>query len=493
MKIDLLGGSYQHKYLDLNSQQCVNWYSVTGAQIEKSKEPHVKFPTPGLEIFTTITGNKVRGLHVSRDLTSNRLFAVVDDTLYEIGMDTTVTSRGALTNGTGSTLPIYMATNTIDEMIIIDGGSSLTYSDGYAIITNNGSVQGYIFNLSTNTLTAIADADFPNTAADIGRVYFSEANNFSSWLGASVFTPTFRADPTLAVCALREDIICFGAETAEAYINDGSTPFSRLQRTTQYCGILAPHSAAQFNDGIAFLGRTDRGEPKVYIYTKDYQVMPISPPSINYRLSTAATLEDCLGMAEESKDGHIFYYLSIPSLETTFVYDLTTQEWHERKSKRPYSDANGQVHEDQFRGRCMANFNGLHLFGDRYSGKIFIQKYDVFTEDGLTITRLMRSPIYNEEQKYISVNSLEVDYNSGYGALSGQGSTPYLLVSISKDGGLTYTQPQQIDVGIQGRYDKRCKINNLGTGRNWVIELKLTDPIDFMLGSAVAHGNLGVF
>ena len=253
MQIDLIGGSYEHKYKDWNAQRTVNWYpkiTDTKAQ-EKNKTQIALFPRSGLSQFTNLTGNSVRGMFTARTRTQERLFAVVDTNLYEIKYDGSNALIGALAGmSVGSRQKVYMALNGNSELMIQDP------------------LAAYIFDLTNNTLTKISDIDYPGgTTLDFadgyflisdnnGRVSFSELNNGGSWTGLNFFTPTFKPDGVRAIVCNREEVYCFGSETIEVYINDGTTPFIRQSRTSLYYGITARDSVAIHQSGVFFLGQS---------------------------------------------------------------------------------------------------------------------------------------------------------------------------------------------------------------------------------------------
>lgn len=490
MIIDLIGGSYEHRYKDWNAQRTINWYPVITDQKsqEKNKTQMALFPRPGLSELADCSGDCVRGLFTARTLTSERLFAVVGVSLWEITQDGSTVSRGALTGmSTGSRSKVYMAVNNTDQLMIQDP------------------LAGYIFDLPTNTLTKITDLDYPGgTTLDYadgyflisdnnGRVSFSELSDGTDWEGLNFFTPTFKPDGVKAVVANREEVYCFGDETIEVYINDGETPFIRQSRTSMYYGLTARDSVAVHQAGVFFLGRSRFGGSEVYLMGSDYSLTPVSTPSISDRLNTQ-TNEDAEGFVLCSKDGHIFYHLHLPALKTTLVYDMTTGMWHERQSLRPSKNADGSQDLDMYRGRNHVSFKGINLFGDWFSGKIFKEDTFVATDDG-NIRLLKRiSPVFHKELKYISVYNLEFDVNPGDAAnATGQGSEPVMMLRYSKDGGNTFEPEDLLEIGATGEYDNRAKTNGLGTARNWVIEFSITDPVDAIVMQAEAHGSFGAY
>lgn len=487
MIIDLIGGSYEHRFKDWNAQRTVNWYpKITDSKSqEKNKTQIALFPRPGLSQFVDLGGNPVRGLYTARTLTQERCLAVSGTNLYEITYDGSSTLRGALTGfATGSNSKVYMACNGNSEVLIQD------------------TLAAYVFDLTTNVLTKVTSEDYPNgTTLDYadgyfvisgsdGRVHFSDLNDGFTWPGFNFFTPTFKADKVKAIVTFREEIYCFGDDTIEIYINDGDTPFIRQSRTSMYFGLTARDSLAVHQSGVFFLGKSDTGGSVVYQMGTDYSLTPISTPAITDRINEYVN-EDAEGFVLTSKDGHIFYHLHLPALQTTLVYDMTTGMWHERQSQKPGGNADGSVSQDMYRGRNHTTFKGINLMSDWWSGKIFKEDTSVTTDDG-NIRKLKRtSSIFHNELKYISVYALEFDINSGMGNTTGQGSAPIMMSKYSMDGGNTFEPEELIELGALGNYDQRVIINNIGTARNWVISIEISDPIDVVVMQAVARGAFG--
>ena len=489
MIIDLIGGTYEHRFRDWNSQRTINWYpKITDSKSQEKNKTQISLvPRPGMSQFVDLTGNAVRGLFTARTLTQERCFAVVGTTLYEIHYDGSSTSRGALTGmATGSRSKVYMAINGNSELMIQD------------------TLAGYIFDMTTNVLTRITDIDYPKgTTLDYadgyfvisdgnGRVSFSNLNSGLAWTGSSFFTPTFKPDKVKAIVTFREEIYCFGDETIEVYINDGTTPFVRQSRTSMYFGLTARDSVALHQSGVFFLGKSRTGGSEVYLMGTSYTLTPISSPAISQILNKQVN-EDAEGFVQSTTDGHIFYHLHLPSLNTTLVYDVTTGMWHERQSQRPAPEMDGTKPQDMFRGRLHTLFKGINLYGDWHSGKIFKEDSTVSTDDG-NIRMLKRvSSVFQNELKYISVYRLEFDVNSGFGSTTGQGVDPIMMYQHSIDGGNTFEPEELIKLGPLGGYDQRVQINNLGTARNWVIAFAISDPIDVIVMQAVVHGSFGTY
>lgn len=504
MLVDLVGGSYKAKYMSLNPRRTINWYiHKETVEAQGDKYPKSLYPFPGLTTFCTLTGTVNGGMFNAKTLVDDRLFAVCDNILYEIDSTGTATSRGTMSSMTaGGT--VFMECNSNRQLMIANSSA------------------GYILDMSSNVLTQITDGDYPTAITCLtemdgyfivctgGRVYYSNLLDGTAWTATDVFTPSSRSDPTIAAIAWRDELHCFGTETIEVYINDGDSPFSKLQRTTTPIGILSVDTLKQFKDGFFFIGKTRYGQLGVYYYNGQ-DCTDISEPinwSINNpslaieltwdQLSTynwedwntfwGSALENSYSELQFSKDGHTFYYLTIPFLGTTWIYDLNSKEWTERQSTAPIV-----LNQSCFRGKYFVNFKGLQLWQDIYSTKVFKDDYTVATEDSLGITRTVTTQIFHEENKFISVYSLDFQVNAGTGTIASSSTAPNILVYTSKDGGNTFSTAKTVSLGASPNYNTRPRITKLGTARNWVIKIVLTDAADVTMQQAIAHGTVGAW
>lgn len=482
MLIDIIGGSYKNRYLAVNPSRTINWLPVTDLSgNEKNKYKMELFATPGLASFSDTTKTNLRAIFTARTLVEERCFVVADNFLYEISSAGTATSRGQMTNITNDATPCWMAVNGNRELIVVHGSAS------------------YILALGTNTLTQITDVDYPSTPTSLtymdgyfiicagGRIYYSNLNDGFSWTGSDVLTPTSKADNTLAAICWRDDIVAFGSETIETYINDG-TPFIKAPRSTANIGLVDTNTLVAFHNGIVFLGKARGGEAAVYVYDGQ-QVLQISPFSVTWQINNLTPpISSSTGFVEYTKDGHWLYYLTIPALSTTYVYDFLTSEWHERQSYNPNT-----TNQAQFRGKYHTNFSGMNLFADIYTGKVLKEDYTIATENSNAITRTRISQVFAQEQKYLSIYSVQIDANTGTGLIATPSTAPNLAFSYSKDGGNTFGTATNLGLGASGSYNVRAKFNKLGTARNWAIKLVVTDAADVMIQQAIVNGVLGVF
>ena len=88
MQIDLIGGTYEHKYRSWNSQRTINWMPQITDQksAEKNKTQIALIPRPGLTQFSNISGDAVRGLQRVREAMHNQMVTkFIDEQLSGLG------------------------------------------------------------------------------------------------------------------------------------------------------------------------------------------------------------------------------------------------------------------------------------------------------------------------------------------------------------------------------------------------------------------------
>lgn len=489
MQLDILGGSYLQRYKDYNSQRTINYYCVPGIQDEKNKNKTALFPTPGLTLYVQPpVGRYNRGSFTARTAQFTRCFKVVDQTLYEITNNQTLLNRGTMSNLAYGASKVYITCDSQNEVGIFHTSAS------------------YVFNMNTNALTQITTLQFPGTISYAcysdtytfvicnGSVYYNLNSNLGAnpggWLLTQTYTPSYASAPCKAVIALHEEIYNFTSETIETFINDGTSPYSRLPRSTVSIGLTAIDSLCKTNDGFIFVGKSASGESDVYFFDSYYSCNEIAPLSCNWILnSSPESLADAYATLQYSRDGHVFYRLTVPQLNTTYVFDYVTKSWTEQQSQAPMSDSNGDTVQSIYRGRHYTNFAGMHLWEDLYSSKTYVEDYSNFTEDSTPIIRTRISQTYWDNNKNISVFDLELDTNTGYGTSISY--NPMMMISTSRNGGYTYGAPRNISLGRQGDHSHRARLRKLGTSRVWTLKLVVSDPVDIMLQNATATGTTG--
>jgi hypothetical protein len=208
----------------------------------------------------------------------------------------------------------------------------------------------------------------------------------------------------------------------------------------------------------------------------------ISNHAVEYDIQKGE-MSDAIGYSLQIS-GHVWYVLVFPTQDKTWVYDDTTKQWH----KWLYWDG---TQYRRHRVQCTAYFNGQVVGGDYANGKIYSISTNVFTDAGDTIRRLRRAPHLVSDLKQVAYSSLQVQFQPGVGLTTGQGSNPQAMLRWSDDGAFTWSNEHWVSIGAQGRYKNRALWQRLGTARDRVFEVVVTDPVYAVMVSAELQAQAG--
>jgi len=306
-------------------------------------------------------------------------------------------------------------------------------------------------------------------------------------------------DNLVGAVSIREELWLIGEMSTEVWYNTGgsatnSFPFERRQSLLLYMGCLAPYSITNSDNNFLFwLGRSRDGD-RVVIMIQGYEPKVISNEPLNAELRNYSKVDDAIGWSMQL-DGHLFYTLTFPTADRTWVYDVTTNEWHERRSTLTNTDpSTSDTRQGRWRANCYAIYEGRHLVGDFESGNIYemVDPYNrdnSYTENGNYIlrertTRHINPPSLNR----MFMHSLQVDIDEGVGTDNGQGANALLMLQVSRDGGTHFGNERWRKGGKVGDRVSRVRWNRLGfsKGRDFTFRLRCTDPIPLTILGAVA-------
>ena len=468
-RIPFVGPAYEARSLNVDAQRAVNCYLETDAT--SNRAPVALYGTPGTILRATIQG-PVRACIAEGGYT----WWVGGNTVYRMSYGYSVTTVGTIASSTGT---IGIASNGA-QIIIVDG------------------IGGWIVTVATATIAKITDADFPNgvTRAQFQDGFFIVAGDNSDkfyinettyqgtqWNGLDFDSAAGSPDVTIGLISDHRELWLFGSNSAEIFVYTGNTdfPFERSGNTFLEAGCASGATVAKADNTVFWLGTDERGFGIVW-RAQGYSPVRISNHAIE-RAIQGYSINDATAFTYQ-QEGHVFYVLNFP--EATWVYDVATNEWHERAWMDPNT---GNL--SRWRASCHVVANNTHLVGDYQSGKIYELDLDTYTDDGGPIKRV-RSTISNEQQQLrLFWSSLQVDMETGVGLSTGQGSDPLLMLRWSDDGGHSWSNYRTGSVGKIGEYSHRVKFNRLGAGRNRVFEISMTDPVKFAVLGAVAEVEAG--
>jgi len=286
-------------------------------------------------------------------------------------------------------------------------------------------------------------------------------------------------DLVMGLIANQRYLWVFNEKTTEVYANTGNAdfPFERVGGGFVEMGCLAKHSIAKIDNTVFWLGRSEDGSGAVYA-AKGITPERISTHAIEYAISTYASPSSATSYTYHDQ-GHNFFVLNFT--EATWVFDLSTGLWHQRA----YTTGAGALERQRGEVHAFDSASGLHLIGDRTSGKLYFYNNNYFKDDTDLITRLRASPHISSGLKRVFCSSFQLDMEVGVGLVSGQGSDPTVMLDFSNDGGNTWSSEAyalaDAGSGQIGDFKKRVIWRRLGSFRDRIFRIKITDPVKVTL------------
>lgn len=467
MKTPILGSTYVARSVNAADARMVNIFPEVVP--EGGQEPAFLQRAPGLSLLATLGDGPVRGLWTF----GSYGYAVSGTTLYKINSSWVATAKGTVT-GTG---PVSMSDNGTQLFIAANGPS-------------------YIYNATTDVFAQITDPDFPG-AVTVGYLdgyfVFNEPNSQKIWVtqlldGLSVDPLDFASaegspDGLVSLIVDHREAWLFGTNSVEVWYDAGLAdfPLQRIQGAFNEIGCIAPYSVAKLDNGIFWLGADARGRGIVY-RANGYTGTRVSTHAVEWHIQDYANMADAVAYTYQ-QDGHSFYVLNFPSANTTWVYDVATNAWHERA---------GFVAGEftRHRSNCQMSFNNEIVVGDFENGNIYAFDLDVYADNG-SIQKWLRSwralPTGQNNLKRTSQHTLQLNCETGVGINLGQGSDPQVMLRWSDDGGHTWSSEHWSNMGKIGEYYRRVFWRKLGMTmklRDRVYEVSGTDPVKIAIMGA---------
>ncbi len=463
MEVPISYGDYRSRSGAANSSRMVNMF----VELDETKGGTRVFSlmrTPGLSEFVDLgRASEGRGGYSLPSLT----LCVLGREVYSIDHATQVaTLLGEVFTTTGA---IQWAENP-SQVMLTDGG------------------YGYIYLKDTGALINIIDADFPSPLActfkdgygvvvesSTGRFFVSDLNDFTSWDALSYTTAEYEADNLISCLSSHDSLFAFGVNTTQTYYNSGnvSFPFDNRQGAAMQIGCGATNSPAKGENIVFWLD--NRGLVRKL---DGHSQQIISSRQIEHKISQFSTFADARGHVY-TQEGHTFYVLIFPTDGKVLVYDMASDQWHERSS---------YPKDSIWRGYWVSQHGSLVLVGDRSNGKVYKLDPNVYTDNLKTIKWNFTLQNVNSERFRIQHSLLELHIESGVGIASGQGADPKLWMIYSDDDGQTWTREKWRSVGKIGEYKKRVKFYALGTSRSRIYSFFGTDPVKMHIVSARLEG-----
>lgn len=446
-------------------QELINWYLEKDPyKKDGERGQYTMYPTPGLVLKCLPQFGEVRGMRAVQGGTI--LLAIVANKLYSITSAFVATVVGTLSTLTG---PIVLTDNG-QAAYFCDSINrySFTYAGSVFAIQTDG---GFLGGGRSDVLDGFMVYNQPGTQ-NWGATSLNSVSSPALSVGKKDGAP----DNLVSIIVNNREVFLLGDSTGEVWVDVGTFPFpfARVPGTSMQHGVAAVNTVSPLGNSFAFVSQDKRGQG-IIVVMNGYQPQEISNHAVTNSIANQY-IGDAVAFTYQL-EGHEFYVVTFPSVNITWVYDAASGAWHKwlKWSNGAYS---------RHPANCQALFQGLVLVGDYQNGSIYALDNNTYTDNGATIRRLRRCPHITSDLNQQFFERLQIQFQPGVGLTTGLGKDPQAMLQWSNDGGQTYRQEHWRSIGKIGNYMNRAIWRKLGTARDRVFQVVVTDPIKAVIVSS---------
>lgn len=367
---------------------------------------------------------------------------------------------------------VHMAADA-NRLIIVDGTQGKEW-DG----TNLTNVASANFPDDATHITIIDGYWVANNPSNTGRFHWS--SDGVTWNAVDFATAQGQPDALKAVTSTQNDLIMLGAKTTEVWNFTGSArfPFQRHPNGVKWWGIAAPHSVSVSSLGVFFLANVAEGEVKA-IHLDGLNFNIISDAWLDWQIGQMDVIDDAFGFVYQM-NGQWYWVLTFPYGDRTFLFSLTSKQWHRRKT----------FNKNRFRATGHGFLNRTHIVGEGDSGQWYKLDFKYHKDGTLPIERIRRAPVIHKSGLMITYNEVIIEFEAGTGNTTGEGEDPTCYLRYSDDGGGEWSSWLKSPIGKQGKRGTLSTFRKLGMARERIFEMRVTDPVNITVVKAYADVEL---
>jgi hypothetical protein len=461
--ISLFGGATRHKSRVVTSQRRLNCYYDNRPDQDKTKV--AIYGTPGLVLKYSIASALNQPMRAMAG-TDNSFYTVAYNQFLNVNPVTGATlNTGTLNTFSGH---VEMAISPT-QVVVVDGNTGYLYTIATGTFVPITPWQA----TSAQTVTFVSGffvAEQPGTQ----NFWVSDAFDGSTWSALAFAAAAADSDTILAVDQLNGNLIVFMTQGMEFWLNQGlfPEPFVPLPSAANTFGLAAIASRVHADQALLFLAESTQGIVQA-ARLDGYNVTIISDSDMEAIWNSFAVTEDAVGLTYQ-RDAHIFYQLTFPTANRSFLYDCSTRLWSEVQTGASVTPARHSA-------QLAAYTSGQMLLSDAVSNQIYTMSDSAYTDNGATIIREIVTKHLLEQFNRVRISLLYLDMETGVGLQTGQGSAPMIMLQSSKDNGRTWSAERWVSLGAVGTYLTRVIWRRFGSARDYVFKIRMSDPVKFVI------------
>lgn len=401
----------------------------------------------GEEYLATVSTGLVRAV----ERVGDHIFIAANGSLYRVELGGGTTTIGTITDSPQTSI----SGNTGNYVTIAAGGSYYVWDGSSLTQPGSGRFTG------GGSVTVM---DFDTIITEPGGREFEWTTNADpTTRNATYFaTKEGRTDDLLRAVPFGRQLYLFGEESTEVWQNTGVSGSARYQRLAGGVideGLKAYNLVRGFDSGIFLIG--DDGVAKI---TSGTGLRPVSTPSVQTDIDESTPLR--VDYYEDR--GHKFCAV-VFSDRPAWVFDLATGLWHRRST---------DVTLGAWDCKGIAQAFGAFYLVDAAGNVLKLTRNN--TDYNTTLKRrVVAKPLTMDGAKF-SVAKLQFLGRVGKSDL---GRDAQVMLRVSWDGGLTWSDPEMASLGDLGDYDVQAEFRALGRGEQFTAEFSITDAADIQMYS----------
>ncbi len=491
----------------------------------------------GYQQAVNILGGTVEGRGLFHSTRGNFLIAVLGSNIYRIDPNLGYTFLYSIGTSVGE---VFMDENLSSQIVIVDGAA-----------TSTGAPLAYIYNYATE-VNAVAPVNFTGTAQTFTVNYVTYHNTYflfgngntdasgSQWFiyqsGYIPGTPSTGFDlqyqqtlllqtkPDFAKAVIRipgagNNVLVMGSSVCEIWTSvAGIQTYQRNSSVNIDYGVASVSTIDASDNMVAWLGINEKSSPAIMVMTGG-KASSISTDGIDRLLSRVQFPADSTAVFYR-EDGHVFYILTFfnPVDNFSIMYDFTTQKFFDVTDwdfsyypARRIAYFNNEIYFISLKQGSLMH-TGTHITtmstdpdhvyeiprvrkcdtyrlpgSDRFIVNQFSFTIENGVEPGVTLQYECDGYILGEQSLGIMYSEDDLPLITEEGSC--QIYQPRIDVTISKNGGETYSNVNSYNMHATGQYKNQPRFNKLGEANQFTIQMRF-----WGFGAvAVANGMIEVY
>lgn len=502
--LNVLGSSVFGRYPKISIEKTYNLY-----QSDTFLVPYAGYAI-GIPSSSFNNGMEGRALFTSTKF--ERMVAVIGPNVYLVNVEydqmlqkiiySQVAKIGLLQTQTGV---VYIAENNKPQIGISDGTAFYIYDP-----TLNPVFQAISLDFVPGYLT-FHDTYFIMPSSGTNTWRLSASNDGTSWPNDQFSVGALQTKPDNVQAVVRfpskgNMIFVMGSIVTEAWFDTGAQLFP-YQRNNQFnidYGCLNPATVAYMDEFVVWLAANEKSGP-IIMYSDGGMPQKITTDGIDYLFSTLQNPQDSQGFLYR-QDGHLFYHINFYSDNLSLYYDFTTHKFYHACDENL----------DYFIAAEVAFFGNQYYFVSKNNGNLFVFDTSIYTYQDVDslgnvyTTEIPRirtcANIRTPDQGYHIINDIGFTIESGetnyqqqfapepqyliaqdgqflvtqqddylitqQSAYSTLANTPRVDLSISIDGGASFSREWGYILPPIGQRKNKLIWWNLGLANDFVAQLK---------------------